>query len=49
MRGTPSLPRGRTAPGLPPPYIVQHLSGAVADYQNGRMSGADDLLNGVSS
>ncbi|SAL86277.1 NmrA family protein [Caballeronia arvi] len=25
-----------------PPYIVQHLGGAMADYQNGRMSGADD-------
>ncbi|MGW3744257.1 NmrA family NAD(P)-binding protein [Streptomyces sp. NPDC005146] len=25
-----------------PPYIVQHLSGAMADYQNGRMSGADN-------
>jgi NAD(P)H dehydrogenase (quinone) len=25
-----------------PAYIVQHLSGAMADYQNGRMSGADN-------
>ncbi|SKD00273.1 Uncharacterized conserved protein YbjT, contains NAD(P)-binding and DUF2867 domains [Burkholderia sp. CF099] len=25
-----------------PPYIVQHLRGAMADYHNGRMSGADD-------
>ncbi|MGT2476047.1 NmrA family NAD(P)-binding protein [Paraburkholderia terrae] len=25
-----------------PPYIVQHLGGAMADYHNGRMSGADD-------
>jgi NAD(P)H dehydrogenase (quinone) len=25
-----------------PPYIVQHLGGAMVDYQNGRMSGADD-------
>ncbi|MET7552134.1 NmrA family NAD(P)-binding protein [Streptomyces sp. NPDC005479] len=25
-----------------PPYIVQHLSGAMADYHNGRMSGADN-------
>ncbi len=25
-----------------PAYIVQHLSGAMVDYQNGRMSGADD-------
>ena len=25
-----------------PPYIVQHLSGAMADYQNGHMSGADN-------
>lgn len=25
-----------------PPYIVQHLSGAMADYQNGRMAGADN-------
>jgi NAD(P)H dehydrogenase (quinone) len=25
-----------------PPYIVQHLGGAMADYQKGRMSGADD-------
>ena len=25
-----------------PPYIVQHLSGAMVDYQNGHMSGADD-------
>lgn len=24
-----------------PPYIVQHLGGAMADYQQGRMSGAD--------
>jgi hypothetical protein len=30
-----------TAMGVPP-YIVQHLGGAMADYQNGRMSGADD-------
>jgi NAD(P)H dehydrogenase (quinone) len=25
-----------------PPYVVQHLRGAMADYQVGRMSGADD-------
>ena len=25
-----------------PAYIVQHLSGAMEDYQNGVMSGADD-------
>lgn len=25
-----------------PPYIVQHLGGAMADYQQGRMSGADN-------
>ncbi len=25
-----------------PPYVVQHLSGAMADYQKGAMSGADD-------
>ncbi|MFE2823369.1 NmrA family NAD(P)-binding protein [Streptomyces sp. NPDC059271] len=25
-----------------PPYIVQHLGGAMVDYQNGRMSGADN-------
>lgn len=25
-----------------PTYIVQHLSGAMLDYQNGHMSGADD-------
>lgn len=25
-----------------PPYIVQHLGGAMADYHNGRMSGADN-------
>ncbi|OUL93988.1 NAD(P)H-binding protein [Paraburkholderia hospita] len=25
-----------------PPYIVQHLRGAMADYHNGRMSGTDD-------
>jgi NAD(P)H dehydrogenase (quinone) len=25
-----------------PPYIVQHLGGAMVDYQNGHMSGADD-------
>jgi NAD(P)H dehydrogenase (quinone) len=25
-----------------PPYIVQHLGGAMADYQIGRMSGADN-------
>jgi NAD(P)H dehydrogenase (quinone) len=24
-----------------PPYVVQHLRGAMADYQNGHMSGAD--------
>ncbi|MGW3635229.1 NmrA family NAD(P)-binding protein [Streptomyces sp. NPDC005122] len=32
-----------------PPYIVQHLGGAMVDYQNGHMSGADDnveLLTG---
>jgi NAD(P)H dehydrogenase (quinone) len=30
-----------TAMGVPP-YIVQHLGGAMADYQIGRMSGADN-------
>jgi NAD(P)H dehydrogenase (quinone) len=25
-----------------PPYIVQHLSGAMVDYQNGHMSGSDN-------
>jgi hypothetical protein len=25
-----------------PPYIVQHLSGAMEDYQHGAMSGADN-------
>ena len=25
-----------------PPYVVQHLGGAMVDYQNGHMSGADD-------
>ena len=25
-----------------PPYIVQHLGGAMADYQHGHMSGADN-------
>ena len=25
-----------------PAYIIQHLGGAMADYQNGRMSGADN-------
>jgi hypothetical protein len=25
-----------------PPYIVQHLGGAMDDYQHGHMSGADD-------
>ena len=25
-----------------PPYVIQHLSGAMVDYQHGRMSGADD-------
>ncbi|MFF2993407.1 NmrA family NAD(P)-binding protein [Streptomyces sp. NPDC057950] len=30
-----------TAMGVPP-YVVQHLGGAMVDYQNGRMSGADD-------
>jgi NAD(P)H dehydrogenase (quinone) len=32
-----------------PPYVVQHLSGAMVDYQNGHMSGADnniELLTG---
>ena len=24
-----------------PPYVVQHLRGAMADYQTGHMSGAD--------
>ena len=32
-----------TAMGVPP-YIVQHLSGAMADYQKGHMSGADDNI-----
>ncbi|MFE4548090.1 NAD(P)H-binding protein [Streptomyces sp. NPDC056785] len=27
-----------------PPYIVQHLGGAMVDYQNGHMSGADDNI-----
>jgi NAD(P)H dehydrogenase (quinone) len=25
-----------------PPYVVQHLRGAMADYQTGHMSGADN-------
>lgn len=25
-----------------PPYVLQHLGGAMVDYQNGHMSGADD-------
>ena len=25
-----------------PPYVVQHLRGAMADYQKGHMSGADN-------
>ena len=25
-----------------PPYVVQHLGGAMADYQNGHMAGSDD-------
>jgi uncharacterized protein YbjT (DUF2867 family) len=32
-----------TAMGVPP-YIVQHLSGAMADYQKGHMSGADNNI-----
>lgn len=35
-----------------PPYIVQHLDGAMRDYQNGRMSGADnhvEMLTGQRS
>ncbi|MBB5058079.1 uncharacterized protein YbjT (DUF2867 family) [Granulicella aggregans] len=27
-----------------PPYVVQHLGGAMADYQNGVMSGADNNI-----
>lgn len=27
-----------------PPYIVQHLDGAMRDYQNGRMAGADNNI-----
>ncbi len=27
-----------------PPYIVQHLSGAMVDYQHGHMAGADDNI-----
>jgi hypothetical protein len=27
-----------------PPYIVQHLSGAMEDYQHGARSGADDNI-----
>ncbi|MFJ4925204.1 NAD(P)H-binding protein [Streptomyces sp. NPDC088736] len=27
-----------------PPYIVQHLGGAMVDYRNGHMSGADDNI-----
>jgi NAD(P)H dehydrogenase (quinone) len=30
--------------GFLPPYLVQHLGGAMVDYQNGRMSGADDNI-----
>ena len=30
-----------TAMGVPP-YVVQHLRGAMDDYQHGVMSGADD-------
>jgi uncharacterized protein YbjT (DUF2867 family) len=32
-----------TAMGVPP-YIVQHLGGAMADYQKGHMSGADNNI-----
>jgi NAD(P)H dehydrogenase (quinone) len=27
-----------------PPYVVQHLGGAMEDYQNGHMSGSDDNI-----
>ena len=27
-----------------PPYVVQHLGGAMADYQHGHMSGSDDNI-----
>ncbi|WP_292989628.1 NAD(P)H-binding protein [Mycobacterium sp.] len=30
------------------PYIVQHLSGAMVDYQNGHMAGADDNVEKIT-
>ena len=39
-RNTLSLSR---AMGIPP-YVVQHLSGAMVDYQNGHMSGSDNNI-----
>ena len=27
-----------------PPYVIQHLSGAMVDYQHGHMSGADNNI-----
>jgi uncharacterized protein YbjT (DUF2867 family) len=36
-----------TAMGVPP-YIVQHLSGAMVDYQKGHMSGADDNIETIT-
>ncbi len=31
-----------------PPYVVQHLSGAMEDYQHGHMSGADDNVENLT-
>jgi NAD(P)H dehydrogenase (quinone) len=31
-----------------PPYVVQHLRGAMADYQKGHMSGADNNVEGLT-
>ena len=31
-----------------PPYVVQHLSGAMADYQRGHMSGSDDNIERIT-
>jgi uncharacterized protein YbjT (DUF2867 family) len=31
-----------------PPYVVQHLSGAMADYQRGHMSGSDDNVERIT-
>jgi uncharacterized protein YbjT (DUF2867 family) len=36
-----------TAMGVPP-YIVQHLGGAMGDYQTGHMAGADDNIEKIT-